>query len=186
MSFTPDGKLLVVDVGQVTWEEVDLVTAGANYGWPRRRPLQRHRRNQLWNTFPVYQPDLCLPPYTPGGSSITGVMVYTGPGSAAAPQHTVLIADFNKDWVQQLTCASDYSSCDNPTTFTGAAAGGTNKLAQGPDGGRLSTAIGRGPACAPHSIRWDPGLTAAATGTKQWGTEGTVPAIARLKPDFRA
>ena len=34
LAFTPDGKLLVVDVGQATWEEVNLVTAGANYGWP--------------------------------------------------------------------------------------------------------------------------------------------------------
>ena len=34
LTFTPDGKLLVADVGQATWEEVNLVTAGANYGWP--------------------------------------------------------------------------------------------------------------------------------------------------------
>jgi aldose sugar dehydrogenase len=33
LTFTPDGKLLVADVGQNTWEEVNLVTAGANYGW---------------------------------------------------------------------------------------------------------------------------------------------------------
>jgi glucose/arabinose dehydrogenase len=32
--FTPDGKLLVADVGSVTWEELDVVTKGPNYGWP--------------------------------------------------------------------------------------------------------------------------------------------------------
>ena len=34
LAFAADGELLVVDVGQATWEGVNLVTAGANYGWP--------------------------------------------------------------------------------------------------------------------------------------------------------
>ena len=36
-TFTPDGKLLVTDVGSVTWEELNVVTKGADYGWPLRR-----------------------------------------------------------------------------------------------------------------------------------------------------
>ena len=31
---TPDGQLVVGDVGQNTWEEINLVSAGANFGWP--------------------------------------------------------------------------------------------------------------------------------------------------------
>ena len=31
---TPDGQLLLGDVGQNTWEEINLVSAGANFGWP--------------------------------------------------------------------------------------------------------------------------------------------------------
>ena len=64
LTFTPDGKLLVGEVGQATWEEINLVTA-----WRQlrlavcRRPLQRHRRIQLCDTFLIYQPDPCLPPY---------------------------------------------------------------------------------------------------------------------------
>ena len=34
LAFAADGELLVVDVGQATWEGVNLVTAGADYGWP--------------------------------------------------------------------------------------------------------------------------------------------------------
>ncbi len=50
LGFTPDGQLLVVDVGQSTWEEVNLVTAGGNYGWPeRRRSVRRHRSARLFN-----------------------------------------------------------------------------------------------------------------------------------------
>ena len=63
LTFTPTGQLLVADVGQDTWEEVNLVTAWRQLRLAaRRRPLQRHRRNQLFNTVLVYQPDLCLPP----------------------------------------------------------------------------------------------------------------------------
>ncbi|MDT5111257.1 MAG: aldose sugar dehydrogenase [Mycobacterium sp.] len=60
-------------------------------------------------------------------------MVYTGLGSAGGSQHTVLISDFNRQWIKQLTLNSDYSSLISETLFTGAAPGQTNKLAQGPD-----------------------------------------------------
>jgi hypothetical protein len=33
-TFAPDGQLLVADVGENTWEELNVVTAGGNYGWP--------------------------------------------------------------------------------------------------------------------------------------------------------
>ncbi|RME23943.1 MAG: dehydrogenase [Deltaproteobacteria bacterium] len=35
-SFDPKGRLVVADVGQNRWEEVDLVPPGANLGWSRR------------------------------------------------------------------------------------------------------------------------------------------------------
>ncbi|RMF14563.1 MAG: dehydrogenase [Candidatus Dadabacteria bacterium] len=35
-SFAPDGRMIVADVGQDTWEEVDIVAAGDNLGWNRR------------------------------------------------------------------------------------------------------------------------------------------------------
>ena len=33
MAFAPNGQLFVNDVGQGTWEEIDDVLAGADYGW---------------------------------------------------------------------------------------------------------------------------------------------------------
>src|SRR5439155_13964111 len=63
MTFTPDGELLVGDVGEHGWEELDNVTAGGNYGWP----LAEGACGICLFANPIY-----AYPHTPGvGSSIT-------------------------------------------------------------------------------------------------------------------
>ncbi|MDP8961243.1 MAG: PQQ-dependent sugar dehydrogenase [Actinomycetota bacterium] len=45
MAFTADGRLVVNDVGQTAWEEVNVVAPGADYGWPLREgPCHRDGR----------------------------------------------------------------------------------------------------------------------------------------------
>jgi len=79
MSFGPDGRLFVGDVGQGAWEEVSVVESGGNYGWnvvegshcfgadscpsesPRGRPLRD----------PVIE-------YPHGGEPVSGVSVIGG------------------------------------------------------------------------------------------------------------
>ncbi|TNE85684.1 MAG: dehydrogenase [Deltaproteobacteria bacterium] len=76
-TFAPDGRLVVADVGQNTWEEIDLVPAGANLGWNAREG--RH-------CFPPDSEDcptagLVDPVYEYGrdeGVSVTGGVVVTG------------------------------------------------------------------------------------------------------------
>src|SRR4029079_17927874 len=92
LTFTPDGKLLVADVGQATWEEVDLVTRGANYGWPNAEGPCSPMGTSSCATPPSSS---VIPIYSylhnaTGGNAITAVMVYTGLGSAGGAQHTVL------------------------------------------------------------------------------------------------
>jgi glucose/arabinose dehydrogenase len=144
LTFTPTGQLLVGDVGQATWEEVDNVTAGGNYGWP----LAEGPCSPIGTTSCSAPPTGIAPSYAylhdpSGGNSITSVMVYTGPGTSSA-NPTVMIADINQGRIQSITCTADYSSCGNPTAFTAGATGGTVKLAQGPDGSIYQLLLGPG------------------------------------------
>jgi aldose sugar dehydrogenase len=133
LTFTPDGKLFVVDVGQSAWEEVNLVTAGANYGWPNAEGPCNGIGTTSCSTPSSYANPIYAYPHTTGGSSITAVMAYTG-STAGSSQNTVLIADFNQGWIKELTFNSDYSSLISERFFDDAAPGATNKLVQTPDG----------------------------------------------------
>lgn len=101
-SFTPDGRLVVADVGQNTWEEVSLVPEGANLGWNLREG--RH----------------CFPPDVTGcpteglvdpvfeygrdaGFSVTGGYVVTGSGVPALTGK-YLVGDFGtgRMWALEL------------------------------------------------------------------------------------
>jgi aldose sugar dehydrogenase len=133
LTFTPDGELLVVDVGQSAWEEVNLVTRGANYGWPDAEGPCNGIGTTSCSTPSSYANPIYAYPHTNGSSSITAVMAYTGSTSGSG-QNKVLIADFNQGWIKELTFNSDYSSLISERLFEDAAPGATNKLVQTPDG----------------------------------------------------
>ena len=125
MSFTPDGKLLVADVGQSLFEELNLVTKGGNYGWSKSEGLCTS--DCAGTIDPIYT-------YAHGASAaITAGFVYTGDQLGAGYQNKVFIADEVQGWIKVLTCTPDLTSCGNVQTFD-PNAGTTVKLAQGPDG----------------------------------------------------
>jgi VCBS repeat-containing protein len=133
LTFTPDGQLLVADVGQATWEEVNLVTVGGDYGWPNAEGPCDGIGTPSCTTPSPYANPIYAYRHTGGGSSITAVMVYTGSTSGSG-QHKVLIADFNQGWVKELTFNSDYSSLISERLLNDAAPGSTNQLVQDEDG----------------------------------------------------
>ena len=78
-SFDPKGRLVVADVGQDTWEEVDIVQAGDNLGW---------NRTEGFHCFPPDDAESCdrtglVPPVYEydhnNGNSITGGYVSVDP-----------------------------------------------------------------------------------------------------------
>ena len=130
---TPDGQLLLGDVGQNTWEEINLVSAGANFGWPTAEgvcpgPGVCQPPDSNGKTNPIYAYNEPV-----GGSSITSVLVYEGDAFGDRYENAVFFADFNKGWIKVVNCNEGYTSCGGATTFI-PAAGPTTRLAQGPDG----------------------------------------------------
>ena len=73
------GELWVADVGQNLWEEVDLVSAGGNYGWRCREGAHDYNMSGCGGGLidPVAEYDHTL------GSSITGGYVYRGTQTTA-------------------------------------------------------------------------------------------------------
>ena len=101
MTFTPTGQLLVGDVGDEAFEELDRVTAGGNYGWPGVEGICTSNCTGLID--PIYT-------YPHGtGSALTSVLVYEGA--------KVFIADEVQKWVKLLTCNSTFTSCGNPKNY---------------------------------------------------------------------
>jgi len=124
MTVTPDGQLLVADVGEISWEELNLVTAGGNYGWwPGEGPCDDCG---YINPIYAYQRDAL-------GAALTSVLVYTGSTFDPSFGGKVFIADWARGWIKVLTCADDYSTCGNVKTFNEHAGSSVNLL-QGPDG----------------------------------------------------
>ncbi|MEM1414060.1 MAG: PQQ-dependent sugar dehydrogenase [Myxococcota bacterium] len=75
-TFDTSGRLIVADVGQSRWEEVDVVEAGENFGWPDREGFECYGG-------PEECPAGVDPVHVYGrmaGVSITGGVEWTAPG----------------------------------------------------------------------------------------------------------
>jgi len=88
-SFDTDGTLYLADVGQNLWEEIDIVTKGANYGWNIMEGAHCYNASRCDMT------GLVLPIFEYGhdlGCSITGGFVYRG--AAADLSGVYLYSDY--------------------------------------------------------------------------------------------
>ena len=124
LTFTPDGKLLVADVGANAFEELDVVTAGGNYGWPGAEGICTS--NCTGKINPIYT-------YPHGsGAAFTSVLVYDGATFGPGYLNKVFIADTVQGWIKVLTCTPEFTSCGDAEDFD-PMGGATVVLAQGPD-----------------------------------------------------
>ena len=131
-AFRPsDGRMHINDVGQGSFEEINVGSAGANFGWPE---IEGRRTNQ---TPPANYSDPLLAYGRSGpvaGSSIAGGAFYEPPAGAASTFPAALAGDyFFADWG-----AGFVKSIDPATAVVSDFASGLNgpvDLAVGPDGG---------------------------------------------------
>jgi glucose/arabinose dehydrogenase len=128
-SFDRDtGDFYIADVGQDTWEEIDVGIAGANYGWghyegPVVYPGGEALSSTGTLTFPIYSYNHSV------GHAITGGYVYRGPSEFLQGQY--FFADFIDDkvftlrfdgtsWVATERTAQlspDIGAINNPSSF---------------------------------------------------------------------
>ena len=120
-----NGAVLVGDVGEADWEELNLIKPGANYGWP----LTEGAEPGSGFADPLY----AYPHFEGAGNgSITAVMVYDD-GNPVAGQKKVWIADYSLGWIRELTFDDEYTSLISERTLD-SGAGSAVKLTQGPNG----------------------------------------------------
>ncbi|HKW15773.1 MAG TPA: PQQ-dependent sugar dehydrogenase [Candidatus Krumholzibacteria bacterium] len=75
----PTGRLWLGDVGENSWEEIDIIRKGRNYGWPRMEGNDCFSPSTCDTTglsivLPLYEYS-----HDGGGGAITGGFVYRGP-----------------------------------------------------------------------------------------------------------
>lgn len=144
------GTMLINDVGQQTWEEINPGGAGRNYGWPG----SEGPTGIAGHTSPVfaYQHQSG----TPTGCAITGGTFYD-PATASFPSQyrgKYFFADICGNWIHYINPSSPLSA----TLFQS----GLNQpvdLAVGPDGALLYVQRGNGQL---RRIRYDGGGSAQA------------------------
>ena len=101
-SFDEAGRMVLADVGQNRWEEVNLVAAGDNLGWNRRegRHCYEPKKNCGTDGFvdPIYEYE-----HGPEGVSITGGLVWTA-DQPASLKGRYLFGDFvsGRIWALEL------------------------------------------------------------------------------------
>lgn len=86
-SFSPDGRMVLADVGQNAWEEVNVVAAGDNLGWKIKEASHcgpgREQCDEPGLTEPIFEYPHSM------GSSITGGYVITDPALPEVAHHYV-------------------------------------------------------------------------------------------------
>jgi glucose/arabinose dehydrogenase len=98
----PTGRLWLGDVGQDSWEEIDIVTKGRNYGWPRMEGNTCYLPEGCDTVGLDLAAPLYVYPHTGSGGSITGGVVYRGSSNPALVGRYIF-TDFQSDVITALT-----------------------------------------------------------------------------------
>lgn len=125
--FAPDGRMFVLDVGSDgdgRREEINLVRAGLNYGWPRVEGKQDPEAYDPRYTDPIHD-------YHDGGAAPVGAVIYSGSAFPAEYQGDLFHLEFVLNRLYRVRLDGD-SVVSHEVFVQGS--GGPVDVAQGPDG----------------------------------------------------
>lgn len=138
-----DGNILVNDVGSRTWEEVDRLLPGRNYGWPFEEGFAGTVSTKL-GAGTYADPLLAYNHHggvAGGGNAIIGGIYYAPPSSAtrafpASDDGRYFYADYGFDYLRSFdpTKPGTLSNPDTSTLFESKALGHTTGMALSIDG----------------------------------------------------
>ncbi|HEX6706590.1 MAG TPA: PQQ-dependent sugar dehydrogenase [Albitalea sp.] len=105
------GRIHINDVGQTTWEEINLGAPGANYGWPSSEGPDHVVAGITGPLFTYNHGALDPPGSGPGGflrgTAIVGAAFYPSTGSfPAAFRNSYFFADYGHMWISRLDLAN--------------------------------------------------------------------------------
>jgi glucose/arabinose dehydrogenase len=182
------GRLLINDVGQNAFEEVNVGVAGANYGWPT---TEGYTTNPSF-TSPLYAYGHGSGPFQ--GCAITGGAIYTGMPQTFPAEYLgdYFFADYCTGWINQLdetggvvTVSTFASGIASPVDLAVGPDGSLYYLARGSTGvvvritftGSQAPAITQHPASQTVSVGQSASFTVGASGAPplsyQWQRNGT-------------
>jgi glucose/arabinose dehydrogenase len=105
------GRIHINDVGQSTWEEIDVGAAGANYGWPASEGPDNVGSGVTAPLF-AYKHSAAAPPGSGPGGFFTGIAIaggtfYPAGGALPAPwQGAYFFADYGSRFIAALDMAN--------------------------------------------------------------------------------
>jgi glucose/arabinose dehydrogenase len=94
-AFSSDGTMHINDVGQASWEEINVGEAGANYGWPT---CEGQCEDPQFKD-PIYQ----YPHPREGGSAITGAAFYEADQFPTEYRDSYFFGDFINGFISRMT-----------------------------------------------------------------------------------
>lgn len=104
-NFKPTGELFGGDVGWSTWEEINKIIPGGNYGWPCREgsfPTQGYNctaQNAI-SPFYVYEHDAS------GAGSVTAGAFPSGSAYPAQYANTFFFGDYAQNWIKEMNLSA--------------------------------------------------------------------------------
>jgi glucose/arabinose dehydrogenase/chitodextrinase len=135
------GEIYAADVGWNTWEEINHIVRGGNYGWPcfegnGPQPLYQPQSTSCPSSSSVIAPIVTYNHTTGdlngGGTCITGGDFYTGSLYPAQYKYNYFYADYSGEWIHRLVL----DSAGNPVSTAVFARDvfSPTCIEQGPDG----------------------------------------------------